>query len=253
LTPANEHKQLIVIDFEYASANVPGLEFANHFVRTLLSRFNRCIPTKIDQTEWCYNYHDPSKPHALNERLYPAPEEQRRFLKAYVQHRSSTSQAQTPAMNRSNSATSFNLDSYMPPGAISEDDGARERSTEAEIERLMEETRLWRIANSAQWVAWGIVQAKIEGMDESPEVHENQADDHGELNMAHESNLGSEGEANGAKADEEEDEDEEEGFDYLAYAQERALLFWGDVLQLGLVKKEDLPAELVQKVKIVEY
>lgn len=32
LLPANEHKQLVVIDFEYASANVPGLEFANHFV-----------------------------------------------------------------------------------------------------------------------------------------------------------------------------------------------------------------------------
>ncbi|KFY06257.1 hypothetical protein V492_08097, partial [Pseudogymnoascus sp. VKM F-4246] len=45
LLPANTHKQLVVIDFEYASANTPGLEFANHF------------------TEWCYNYHDPSTPH----------------------------------------------------------------------------------------------------------------------------------------------------------------------------------------------
>ena len=32
LLPANEHKQLAVIDFEYANANVRGLEFANHFV-----------------------------------------------------------------------------------------------------------------------------------------------------------------------------------------------------------------------------
>lgn len=32
LLPANEHKQLVVIDFEYASANTPGFEFANHFV-----------------------------------------------------------------------------------------------------------------------------------------------------------------------------------------------------------------------------
>lgn len=38
LHPANEHKQLVVIDFEYASANVPGLEFANHFVRNNLFR-----------------------------------------------------------------------------------------------------------------------------------------------------------------------------------------------------------------------
>lgn len=32
LQPMNQHKQLVVIDFEYANANVPGLEFANHFV-----------------------------------------------------------------------------------------------------------------------------------------------------------------------------------------------------------------------------
>lgn len=32
LRPENEHKQLVVIDFEYASANTPGFEFANHFV-----------------------------------------------------------------------------------------------------------------------------------------------------------------------------------------------------------------------------
>lgn len=36
LIPANEHKQLVVIDFEYANANVPGLEFANHFVSKAL-------------------------------------------------------------------------------------------------------------------------------------------------------------------------------------------------------------------------
>lgn len=36
LLPANKHKQLVVIDFEYANANLPGLEFANHFVSTAL-------------------------------------------------------------------------------------------------------------------------------------------------------------------------------------------------------------------------
>jgi thiamine kinase-like enzyme len=38
LLPANEHKQLIVIDFEYASANPPALEFANHFVGISLAQ-----------------------------------------------------------------------------------------------------------------------------------------------------------------------------------------------------------------------
>jgi hypothetical protein len=40
LLPANQHKQLVVIDFEYANANVPGLEFANHFVRPSLITFD---------------------------------------------------------------------------------------------------------------------------------------------------------------------------------------------------------------------
>lgn len=35
MLPANKHKQLVVIDFEYANANLPGLEFANHFVSRL--------------------------------------------------------------------------------------------------------------------------------------------------------------------------------------------------------------------------
>ena len=68
LLPQNNHKQLVVIDFEYANANMRGLEFANHF------------------TEWCYNYHSPVKPYACNTDVYPTPEEQDRFVRAYVQH-----------------------------------------------------------------------------------------------------------------------------------------------------------------------
>jgi len=47
LIPANEHKRLVVIDFEYANANTPGLEFANHFVspRKSISR-GICTPAE---------------------------------------------------------------------------------------------------------------------------------------------------------------------------------------------------------------
>jgi hypothetical protein len=50
LLPANKHKQLVVIDFEYANANLPGLEFANHFVSlssaaTPNPLFRRTTPT----------------------------------------------------------------------------------------------------------------------------------------------------------------------------------------------------------------
>lgn len=43
------------------------------------------------------------------------------------------------------------------------------------------------------------------------------------------------------------------GFDYLAYAQDRALFFWGDCLQLGLISADELPEELIRKVKKVAY
>lgn len=50
-----------------------------------------------------------------------------------------------------------------------------------------------------------------------------------------------------------EDEGGADEFDYLAYARERAMFFWGDVLQMGLVEKEELPEELRERAKIVEY
>ena len=166
------------------------------------------------------------------------------------------------------------LDSRVGAGAApttissyAEEEAQRDEEAEREIRRLMHETRLWRVANSAQWVAWGIVQAKVEGMDEalaaannptfnslassasasafdspfapdSPEKHEEKAE-------------------GGKEKEEEEEEEEEEGegeeFDYLGYAQDRAMFFWGDVLGLGLVRPEELPAGLVAKVKVVGY
>ena len=157
----------------------------------------------------------------------------------------------------------------------------------------MQETRLWRIANSAQWVAWGIVQAKVPGMDtdyssqkSTDAVHhgidDNTADDGEESTTV--TPLGSapqdpnatstakvkeachphngigvvkqeerEQHENEQEGPEELEDDDEAEFDYLAYAQDRALFFLGDVLQLGLIRKEDLPANLLQKIKFVEY
>lgn len=113
------------------------------------------------------------------------------------------------------------------------------------------------------WIAWGIVQAKIAGMDEaldakkkgnlasslkldsdplSPEIQDVTGD-------THDKRLDSvevEDEAG-------EDDEEEVEFDYLGYSQDRAMFFWGDLLQLGIVQREDLPEELLEKVKIVEY
>ncbi|KAK3363376.1 kinase-like domain-containing protein [Lasiosphaeria hispida] len=235
LVPANEHKQLVVIDFEYAAANLPGYELANHF------------------SEWTYNYHDHIVPYACDTSKYPTVEQQHRFIRAYVDHKSkfSTSGASTPkmtptetgpatpALHSARSASSiveFTLDARAPPGGWKEQESKNEDATEKRIKELMDETRLWRIANSAQWVSWGIIQAKIPGLVLSPED-------------------GAAPAAPAAPAEEDgvDPDIDPDAFDYLGYSQDRVLFFWGDCVLMGLVELEELPEEVREKVKLVHY
>ncbi|KAI5860706.1 kinase-like protein [Durotheca rogersii] len=261
LQPHYEHKQLVVIDFEYSAANTRGLEFANHF------------------TEWCYNYHDARAPYACDVATYPAPEEQRRFIRAYVSHRPEFPHAAatptplaTPTMRPStpglgptivgagggeggggggggggavseaegrlrptSSIREFTLDARAPAGGWREEEKRAEEQAEALVEALVREARVWRVANSAQWVAWGVMQAKIPGFDEDEDEDEG----------------ASSGGGGGGGPDE--DEGDAAEFDYLAYAQERALFFWGDCIRLGLLREEDLPPATRPKVKYLDY
>ncbi|RMZ76252.1 hypothetical protein DV738_g5061, partial [Chaetothyriales sp. CBS 135597] len=251
LQPSNQHKQLVVIDFEYAGPNTAGLEFANHF------------------TEWCYNYHHPEKPWACNAHAYPTPEEQHRFVRSYVMHRPQINPAAsaTPRFEGREKTTisDFMLDARTPLGVSAQDydveEQAREKKQEEDIQLLIHETRLWRIANSAVWVAWGIVQAKVPELDEPSKTEiANGTGQTGEENVLHplsdplneEERLQQQDSRHDRPENREQeeahlegDEDEhEDPFDYLAYAQDRAMFFWGDCLQMGLVKEEELPEDL---------
>lgn len=175
------------------------------------------------------------------------------------------------------------LDSRAPPAQMAEEEHRMAEATEAEIRRLMHEARIWRVANTAQWVAWGVVQAKVPGMNktlsqqqtaevdvdsapgQNPVPRTNQA---GVAGFSHDTSSpdkthvvqeardkrpeGLVAEALRAGDDLPSEEDEEE-FDYLGYAQERAMFFWGDLVSLGIVQKHELSADLLQKIKIVEY
>ena len=150
------------------------------------------------------------------------------------------------------------LDSRAPPAQIAEEEKRREEATESEVQRLIQEARIWRPANSAQWVAWGIVQAKVPGMNEALEARKFSIEKQTlvsdpltpEMQQMAENSREKRPEEGGAG---EEDDGAEDEFDYLSYARERAMLFWGDLLQMGLVKREELPEELRERVKIVEY
>jgi len=170
------------------------------------------------------------------------------------------------------SRTRGNSTINLADNSYAEEEAQREREVDVQVEKMLKEVRIWRVANSAQWVAWGIVQAKVPELDavEHGEVTESvQRPDDKENgkpqlldNSIKESQKGREGgnteemasadSAKDAEQPEGEDEEEEE-FDYLAYAQDRAMFFWGDVVGLGLVKKEELPEKLVSQLKIVDY
>ena len=306
LLPSNEHKQLVVIDFEYANANTPGFEFANHF------------------SEWCYDYHSPTASWACSASAYPHPEEQRRFIKAYAQHKPNLVEA-SPSLRPEGSASSgsgphrnssqfslgpsaldapsplttlaaMKLEARVPPTtSYDEEEKAREDAMEKQVDRLMADARLWRVACSAQWVAWGIVQATVTGTEEALEAksgavardteqekagQEKEKENVPPTKQADFLSAGSANKLNDAATTEEvqkaelrleqtrpphdhnieheekqpgDDEEEEEGFDYLAYAQDRALLFWGDLLEMGLVSETDLPADVVKRAKRIPY
>ncbi|RPB06201.1 kinase-like protein [Choiromyces venosus 120613-1] len=240
LIPSNEHRQLVVIDFEYASANAPGFEFANHFC------------------EWMSDYLDPTTPHFMHHTKFPTSQEQRNFLRAYVEHSLTssftassknvsmsgttepTTSSPSPVLRPSNRSSSsslmptFMLDARTPGASYKEEEATRQRGVDEEVDRLEGEAKAWRAASHAMWCAWAIVQAKI------PEAGI-EAVINGRVEKADE---GKGGDGDGGEEDE---------FDYLGYAQQRALLFWGDMLTLGILTPEEVGREVVEKAKVVAW
>lgn len=166
------------------------------------------------------------------------------------------------------------LDSRAPPGqSYQEQEAQAERDTEEEARRLMAETKLWRIANSAMWVAWGIVQAHVPGLpdfDAANGTNENPTAAALDGSTADtKTDAEAEEQDPAAVSTKEEPKDEarlkldqdtdlfksqdDEEFDYLAYSQDRAMFVWGDLVGMGLVKKEELPEALTKRMKIVEF
>ena len=333
LLPANEHRQLIVIDFEYAGANVPGLEFANHF------------------SEWCYDYYDPDRPYALTHSLYPSIPEQERFIRAYITHglgmpppssldssiggeattaattgggsvaaslaaftidartpyKDSNATSNTPRdkerpyrqqLSRTRTSSSSSLSSQPQPNitsinstSIDPDTYDPEQAIIATTNSLMRETRLWRPANTAQWVAWGIVQATIPELADNSGTHEQHHHRHQQhvyeqegklergvgvdLDLEYEQRIEREEDSNTSGNDGMRERLEKESwiskiptagdtaaaaegtasvtdFDYLSYARDRAMLFWGDLVAFGLVDERELPRDVRARLKLVE-
>ncbi|UNI24984.1 hypothetical protein JDV02_010696 [Purpureocillium takamizusanense] len=221
--------RMMLIDYEYAGPNTRGYEFANHF------------------REWTYDSHDP----VCYLTRYPTREEQRRFIQAYLDHRprcfnDDPTSPSDPVKNCPSSGSvgrallepTFSLIPGEPVtinarpclvecGAV---ECEREGRVDRKVDELLEETRLWRPANNAHWVAWAMVQARIPGL-----INESDG-------RTSEGSTLEEAEQGGGT---------DNKFDFLRYAQEHALVFWGDMVQMGLVDATILPDALCARLRIV--
>jgi choline kinase len=164
----------------------------------------------------------------------------------YLTHRpTAAGGSASPAIHGRHAAaiTPLSLDE-SPDGPSWQQAQSFEEELEVRVRDLMRQTRLWRVMNSAQWVAWGIVQAKAPGMEEG--IAEMNAASNSEYpKNGHDEN----GNGKTKTPPVDSDVDEEDGFDYLAYAQDRALFFWSDLLALNLVNPEELPAPMVEHIR----
>jgi choline kinase len=162
------------------------------------------------------------------------------------------------------------LDSRFPQGSreVEKADEDSEREVEHEVLRLLNETRLWRLANSAQWVMWGVMQAKIPDLPDFDDPTQSAAIAAGPSETKLQApgkladNMGTDplqqeekdlAEDMTDRRPDPEDEEVNEEFDYLSYAWERAMFFWGDAVGLGFVSLEELPESVRKEIKVVDY
>ncbi|KAF3926818.1 hypothetical protein ABW20_dc0101333 [Dactylellina cionopaga] len=208
LMPVNTptpRQSLIVIDFEYAGANTRGAEFANHFC------------------EWMSDYHCILSPtaHTIHEACFPSIPEQRNMLRAYVEHRSIPYVIPTddtdPEYARKRQSMFFNLEGRLPTREEAE-------AIDKEVERLVVESRDWRPAINACWALWGIVQAVIPGL----EIVDSE-----EAAAAVDEGVG--GDTVSVASAEEGEE-----FDYVKYAEQKAMVVWADFIGLEIVSKAEV-------------
>jgi len=120
-------KQIIVVDFEYASPNPAAFDIANHF------------------HEWTADYHGPT-PHVLDPSRYPTHAQRRTFLASYLEHRRAT--AVKPHAHA-------HVDEHAPVFSDSSP-AARERELVA-LEKAM---CAWGPSSHGMWALWGLVQAR---------------------------------------------------------------------------------------------
>ncbi|CAH6721008.1 choline kinase [[Candida] jaroonii] len=206
-TSNKKDSSLVVIDFEYGGANFPAFDLANHFC------------------EWMANYHNPEESYFLNADGFPSKIEQLNLIKAYVEY-----DFQFPSSNLKLKYEP-NLNLISPTELI-----------QFEIKKLFNECVLWRATVQIYWCIWGLIQngpMKKEIDELVGETVEEQG-----IDSTYTITTGLNTLELKENAIEDEITSSDDDFNYLKYAHQKASLAMGDLIQLGLVDKNELVGEV---------
>lgn len=167
-------------------------------------------------SEWMHNYHHPTDTYAVTESDFPTLDQQFNLIYSYILF--------------NNTETDIS-------------------KLEKEAQILYNECVLWRPTVSVFWGIWAILQNGDKEKDHSDIIEMGPNGEKYKIVIGDDDDDDDEGEV--AIVDDDDDDAEEmsgvDTFEYLKYARDKFACFWGDMLQIGLVKKEELhDAKLVK-------
>ncbi|KAG7861555.1 hypothetical protein KL919_002289 [Ogataea angusta] len=223
-----DDKKLVVIDFEYAGPNLPAYDITNHFC------------------EWMANYHAIDS-YKLRVHRYPTREERINFLNTYINYvpgSSTPNLVPQPGRSRSSGTPAFLTQRSSSVVNL------KESELPARVVELYNETIIWRATNSIFWALWGVItKGSISG--EKP-AHLKATYETGPNGEVYRVTIEDDIDLDDEAAVEEIGDDNDDNFDYLHYSLEKVGMVMGDLIQLGLVAKEELDPRFHSQIKYLD-
>lgn len=236
--------RLTVIDFEYAGANLPAYDIANHF------------------SEWMYDYHDAERSCVTDESRFPTRAERINLLNSYVKYVPGANTPSLGPMNKLN-LRSPKLGPKTGPHTVE----MSPQDLPPRVARLYNETIMWRGACSLFWALWGILSkgAIVEKKTAPGKTREfgPNGDEYTFRELADDEMCESSGAAGvtgaatpaGTTIEEDadlapgQDSSIDDDFNHLAYSNGKIALALGDLLQFGLLALDEIPPHLQAGIK----
>lgn len=205
LRPRNEHKQIVVIDFEYSGPNPRGFDIANQFC------------------EWMSDYHDAERPHHVHEDKFPTRAEQLNLIQGYAEHGCAA-------------------DLEFDDDKISAETDRLVVAAEQWRPSVNLHWSIWGIVQAVTDEPEELKKREEQVKQHSDQYEFVTAAVADKLSLDDKDNDNDLEPVKSAESLEEEEEADE--FDYFSYSAEKAQLFWTDLIKLGVISADEYKGPL---------